>query len=231
MAQPEPYFTLRGHNNGVSALTFLNDGETLCSGDSEGNVHLWRMQTHRTACSFKAHDKGVLSLQNCFNGHVLSQGRDGTTKVWDISTQQPLCELAITTDAVGFGVCDLFQRKFHDIKQYDVANECFSECLALRQTPQKETKKNLAFNPFENSTVVGGLSLALQFDHEQQPSPECPSVSSLLSPVSVDLSIHLFFSFCYPPIIFIIFQQTISLQRLAKTHRLCLFITFAMMSK
>ncbi|BGP57545.1 Astra associated protein 1 Asa1 [Rhodotorula sphaerocarpa] len=72
---PAPSYILRAHAAPVSCLRFARDRRTLYSGDTDGFVAAWNLRTFRPTHLWKAHEGGVLGLDE-LDGGVLTQGRD-----------------------------------------------------------------------------------------------------------------------------------------------------------
>jgi WD40 repeat protein len=86
MSRQYPATVLRGHVGQVQCLEFCKASGVLVSGDSEGHVRVWDMETARSIKT-DAHDcnAGVIQVQEVLDGLVASQGRDGHVKVWHVS--------------------------------------------------------------------------------------------------------------------------------------------------
>ena len=61
---PEPVYVLRGHATAVNAVRFIGP-ECLATGDGDGEARLWDLSRRRAACSWRAHDKGILEILVC----------------------------------------------------------------------------------------------------------------------------------------------------------------------
>jgi WD40 repeat protein len=90
-----PLYTLRGHDAPVNSVSFVSD-TYLASGSLDGQMKLWNLRTRR-ALTLQAHTSSVLSVGSMFvpasiseaaSGmrHLISSGRDGFVKLWDMST-------------------------------------------------------------------------------------------------------------------------------------------------
>ena len=85
---PPPLCALRAHGGDVQATVLSPCGTLLYSGDSEGDLRVWDVDDRRTVSCFKAHpsEGGVLGLYLSFEQkELLSQGREGTLKLWMLS--------------------------------------------------------------------------------------------------------------------------------------------------
>ncbi|GAX83964.1 hypothetical protein CEUSTIGMA_g11388.t1 [Chlamydomonas eustigma] len=85
---PGPVTVLRGHEGDVQCCDFVND-DVLATGDIHGICKLWSLEKRRAVVTQRLHDPlaGVLSLQHlgaCEAPRLISSGRDGTVKIWDL---------------------------------------------------------------------------------------------------------------------------------------------------
>ena len=71
---PEPVYVLRGHATAVNAVRFIGP-ECLATGDGDGEARLWDLSRRRAACSWRAHDKGILEILVCDDTLVTLQLR------------------------------------------------------------------------------------------------------------------------------------------------------------
>ena len=79
----------------------------LYSAAGDGEVRTWSLRTHRPIASVAAHPgASVLALHTLGGERLLSQGRDGFMRVWDVHNglQGPLLELPARSlgDTYGF---------------------------------------------------------------------------------------------------------------------------------
>lgn len=68
---PSPSHLLRTHSEPVNAVWFSKDNERLYSGDAQGHVVITSTRTLRSLASWKAHDDGILGLQE-WDQHILT---------------------------------------------------------------------------------------------------------------------------------------------------------------
>ena len=88
-APPPPHCVLRGHAAEVTAAHFgQSDGAgqpLLFSAAADGELRVWSLRTHRSVASIAAHaGSSVLALHALGAERLLSQGRDGFMRVWDV---------------------------------------------------------------------------------------------------------------------------------------------------
>jgi WD40 repeat protein len=86
---------------GVLSVAFSPDEELVAAGDSNGDLHLWRVADGQQLLIFRGHTNWVVSLAFSPNGKMLASGStDHTVRLWNISTGQCMQTLQDHSDDV-----------------------------------------------------------------------------------------------------------------------------------
>ena len=96
VASGTPMTTLTEHKQAVTALAFSPTGEHLVSGDLEGNVSVWSVESWRELRKFIGHTTWVTTLAFHPSGaKVATAARDYTARVWDFESGEQLASLPL----------------------------------------------------------------------------------------------------------------------------------------
>eukprot|EP01132_Coremiostelium_polycephalum_P007708 gene7708-9482_t len=106
LAPPDPYYVLRGHKHFINAVVFDKQNQNiLYSGSGDGEIKVWNIEEKKCIKTEIAHrEGGVLSLQYTPYG-IVSQGRDGTVKIWNYVDNDFKQLYKIETNSISLGKC------------------------------------------------------------------------------------------------------------------------------
>lgn len=99
---PPPAFVLRGHVEAVSVVRFGPDGRLLFSGSTSGELRAWDFASRRTVATQEAHPRGILSIIPLTDGKLITQGKDGFLRWWDMGSDFR-CTASLQTCCCSFG--------------------------------------------------------------------------------------------------------------------------------
>ena len=98
---PMTRFTLTGHTDTVTSVTFGPDDKQLVSGSMDETLKFWDATTGQLLRTEQAHAGGVTALAGARRSrHLASAGADGTIKLWDMTTGEQLLSFAAPSGPV-----------------------------------------------------------------------------------------------------------------------------------
>lgn len=105
---PDPVFNIRAPDMGpVHSLCFHQD-ERLLAGTENGTVHLWDLQTNRSAHQLHVGSKAILSLSST-DEVLVTQEKGGITKLWALTNSGYDTRTTIITNHPAFCRNELIQ--------------------------------------------------------------------------------------------------------------------------
>ena len=95
-----PMTTLTEHKQTVTALAFSPTGEHLVSGDLEGNLCVWSVESWRELRKFIGHTTWITALAFHPSGEkVATAARDHTARIWDFESGEQLALLPLAQES------------------------------------------------------------------------------------------------------------------------------------
>ncbi len=79
------FYVLDGHKASCTGLAWRSDSNVLASCSEDGKVAVWEMQNGKLVKSWDAHPGGCEHVSFTPDGHIVSCGRDGVARYWDIN--------------------------------------------------------------------------------------------------------------------------------------------------
>lgn len=100
IASGAPIATLTKHQSYVTALAFSPTGEHLVSGDTEGNLSVWSVESWRELEEFNRHTKKIRRVALHPNDpRVITTSHDYTARVWDFESGEHLASLPLAEES------------------------------------------------------------------------------------------------------------------------------------
>ncbi|MBD2744526.1 caspase family protein [Coleofasciculus sp. FACHB-1120] len=88
--------TLTGHTDGVTSISFSQNGQLLASGSADKNIKLWRVADGTLIQTLKGHSDTVNSVNFSPDSQFLASGSaDNTVKLWNIKNQNNSEEMPV----------------------------------------------------------------------------------------------------------------------------------------
>ncbi|KAI8942707.1 hypothetical protein NX059_000755 [Plenodomus lindquistii] len=80
----QPSYILRGHVAQIHSVRFIRQNTRLLTGDAEGWVVYWKVETKRALAVWKAHDGAILATSEWGHDKIITHGRDNSLRIWQL---------------------------------------------------------------------------------------------------------------------------------------------------
>jgi len=79
------FYLLTDHKGAINDVSWRSDSNMLASASEDGTIKLWDMNSGKAVKSINAHSGGVAAIDFARDGRIVSCGRDGLVRLWDLS--------------------------------------------------------------------------------------------------------------------------------------------------
>ena len=79
------FYLLKDHKGAINDVSWRSDSNMLASASEDGTIKLWDMNSGKAVKSINAHSGGVAAIDFARDGRIVSCGRDGLVRLWDLS--------------------------------------------------------------------------------------------------------------------------------------------------
>ncbi|CAI6273589.1 unnamed protein product [Periconia digitata] len=80
----QPSFVFRGHTAQIHSAHIVCRNTCLVTGDADGWVVLWKLETKRALAVWKAHDGAILETSMWGSDRFITHGRDHSLRIWQL---------------------------------------------------------------------------------------------------------------------------------------------------
>ncbi|KAF1992854.1 WD40 repeat-like protein [Amniculicola lignicola CBS 123094] len=80
----QPAYIFRGHTSQIHSVQIVHKNTRLVTGDADGCVVCWKLESKRPVAVWRAHDAAILGTAEWGVDRVITHGRDNTLRIWQM---------------------------------------------------------------------------------------------------------------------------------------------------
>ncbi|KAG7450737.1 WD40 repeat-like protein [Guyanagaster necrorhizus] len=166
---PSPRHVLRTQSSGVTSLFISLDNERIYSGDGSGFIVLTSTRTLRPISSWKAHNDGVLGVQE-WGANIITQGRDNKLHVW-----RPVEELP------GIGGSAALSESLVPVLRYSMEVNALNYCrFSLMPLPPDDSETGSSSKDQSDAALIAIPNLIKSSEADIWSLPSCSRVHAAI---------------------------------------------------
>ncbi|KAF9739694.1 hypothetical protein PMIN06_004001 [Paraphaeosphaeria minitans] len=96
-----PSYILRGHTAQIHSVELLRRNTCLLTGDADGWLVYWTLDTKRPLAVWKAHNAAILATAEWGPDKVITHGRDNTLRIWQLRGAHESYSTLLPADGAG----------------------------------------------------------------------------------------------------------------------------------